>query len=172
MRKPTSSIVLLVAVPSERREASEEAVREPAPKQLLFDTAAREVVGRIGRGLGSLKVTPVDDDDAHAVVASTLEALSRRDRVNDMVGYRSGMSTRSAAGPGEVVLAVVVVARHVVAPRAPIENDVDLTNTIIDLLSDPECNVLSVGHRFVPEDRERAFDDATLREVFPEIREL
>lgn len=172
MSTPTSLIVLLVALESERREASEAAVREPAPEQLLFDTAAREVVGRIGRGLGSLEVTPVDGEDAQATVARTLEALARRDGVSDMIGYRGGMSARSTAGPGEVVLAVAVVARHVVAPRAPIENDVDLTNTIIDLLSHPECKILSVGHRFIPEDRERAFDDDTLAELFPQIREL
>lgn len=165
--------MLLVAVPSETRKESEAAVSALRPSQVLFDTAAREVVGRIGRGLGSLEVTPVEgDDDAQAIVTSTLEAIARRDLVNDMVGYRGGMSTRSEAGTGEVVLAVVLVAHHVVAPRAPIENDVDLTNTIIDLLSHPKCTILGMGHRFVPASRERAFDGATLRELFPEIREL
>ncbi len=174
---PPGLVRLCVAVPSERRAALEGRLRTaPSVHALLAETIEREVTSRQGEALVWLELTSGASADEPApdaeVAMRTLDALVRRDAPSHEGGFRDPASLRSALGPGHAVLVITIVAHDVVLPSHDLDDRARVASAVAGLLPIAPEAVLHHAYRFIPDDASRAFDDATLRATFPELRRL
>jgi hypothetical protein len=113
--------------------------------------------GSAGLVLAALRVVPGSEVDVRA------DAESHVRRALDEIGARS-----ADVGDGDlVVLALAIAARGVRPLDRPLEI-ARLYDVVETLLPPPAEAVLAHAHRWLP-DGERAFDEAALREAFPEL---
>lgn len=158
-------VAFLVALPAGRREevaailASMARPTEAVRVALVHAIAARAVVEPMGT-----KDPAAIDARLRAWVTSWVA----RDRMPVGAGYRGAPRTHSREGEGRVLLAVAAAVRGV-TPRPP-QLDVETLRALAsELVPDDVARMASHDVRWVPSDPASAFDDATLREVFPEL---
>jgi hypothetical protein len=171
---PPALVTMCIAVPSARREVVEARLRAAASVHaLLAETVAHEVASRDGEALVwlDLAAPSADAPTPDATVAGhALDALARRDTPHHDGGFRDAATLRSTRDPGHAVLAITIVARDVVLRPGDLADRARLANAVGGLLPIAPEAVLHHAYRFVPDDAARAFDAATLRATFPELR--
>ena len=165
-RLPAQCTTLLIGVPSEQRTEIAARLAGTRDRKLLIELVERYVAPD---GLVSLAHELLDGEpDAADRIASALDGLTKRERSETAGGFRDAVPLCSALGPGTSVLAIAFPSRTDATPRPRSRGE------LIDQIEglSPLKRELAFDTCWVPASDDRAFDAATLWEMFPELTRL